>query len=454
MANNSTNIPKIASQVSDSSLGDGDMGVLMTSCVVGVIANFFVTYLILTVRRLKTVTNVFVFSICLCNVLVSAVLLPMRVSMDVHDPLKSIGYSFINLITILIYICNLTAVSYDRLLSITQPMLYQLKQTRRRSIIIVVFMWIIPTLYGLLPLFWIFIMIKSTKPGMHHIIHRAYLTTTLVVFLLGPLFFIIYVYFRVCLEMNKMSTLKKKLMAPIKNKLHLMRNDEPVNDAKPDASTENSQLTNFNDIDIYTKGNDKPVARRVTDISMIEEENLGMLEENESTECFGSTYDRNNKPCTPESRKSPNEKVSIVTFNGTPNSFDTEGSRLNDCSPSTMPKGTCVRNSIFSHVRTSLSPLNRKRASSISRMKYKAQELKASFAFLISAITYMFTWLPVVALNFDVVLQRNALPDSLTTISLYAIAFNALSDPFLYGLLLPNFRNTLQIMLRRLKRDW
>ena len=42
----------------------------MTSCIIGVIANIFVPYLILTVRRLKTVTNVFVFSICLCNVFV------------------------------------------------------------------------------------------------------------------------------------------------------------------------------------------------------------------------------------------------------------------------------------------------------------------------------------------------------------------------------------------------
>ena len=47
-----------------------DMAVLMTSCIVGCIANIFVPYLILTVRRLKTVTNVFVFSICLCNVFV------------------------------------------------------------------------------------------------------------------------------------------------------------------------------------------------------------------------------------------------------------------------------------------------------------------------------------------------------------------------------------------------
>ena len=84
-------------------------------------------------------------------------------------------------------------------------------------------------------------------------------------------------------------------------------------------------------------------------------------------------------------------------------------------------------------------------------MKHKAYELKASLAFLIVAVTYMFTWLPVVALTFDEVLERMVLPHFFVMVSLYAITVNALLDPFLYALLLPNFRKTLLIMFRRFK---
>ena len=210
MANNTTNITTGNQHRLMVPLQEKDIAVLLSSCVTGIIANLFVIYLIATVQRLKTVTNVFVFSICICNIMVSSVLLPMKLFMDDPPcPVYNLAYGFINLITILIYISNLTAVSYDRLLSITQPMLYTLKQPRRRAIFIVIFMWVIPVIYGLLPLFWIF----NSSP-LHHTIHRVYLTTTLVVFLLGPLLFIIYVYIRVCIEMKRMSKLKMKLMTP------------------------------------------------------------------------------------------------------------------------------------------------------------------------------------------------------------------------------------------------
>ena len=138
-----------------------------------------------------------------------------------------------------------------------------------------------------------------------------------------------------------------------------------------------------------------------------------------------------------------NSNVSSVTFNG---SISSNGD---------------VKNSSVHHTQmtnrepssTTIPPIYRKRLSSISRMKHKATELKASLAFLIVAITYMFTWLPVVALTFDDVLGRSVLPQLLEVISLYAITMNALLDPFLYALLLPNFRKTLLIMYRRFKYE-
>ena len=43
---------------------------------------------------------------------------------------------------------------------------------------------------------------------------KVYQIVTLVVFLLLPLFFIVYVYVRVCIEMKRMSAFKTNIMTP------------------------------------------------------------------------------------------------------------------------------------------------------------------------------------------------------------------------------------------------
>ena len=53
--------------------------VLIISCVVATCANTFVMTLILAVSRLHTPNNVFVVSLCLCNLMFSIIVIPMRV---------------------------------------------------------------------------------------------------------------------------------------------------------------------------------------------------------------------------------------------------------------------------------------------------------------------------------------------------------------------------------------
>ena len=84
-------------------------------------------------------------------------------------------------------------------------------------------------------------------------------------------------------------------------------------------------------------------------------------------------------------------------------------------------------------------------------VQQKAYELKASLAFFIVALLYMLTWLPVVALTFTEIVDL-FVPHHVEIASLYTIALNALIDPFVYGLLLPSFRDTLKLLLRR-KRE-
>ena len=78
-------------------------------------------------------------------------------------------------------------------------------------------------------------------------------------------------------------------------------------------------------------------------------------------------------------------------------------------------------------------------------------EFKASLTFGIVAFTYMFTWLPVVITTFlDALDKQQHITRNMQVFSIFAIAVNALSDPFLYGLLLQPFRMTIKKVFRKL----
>lgn len=452
-----------------------EIAMLLLSCVIALVSNLFVMYLILTVPRLKTVTNVFVFSICIGNITFAVILLPMHCFGN-----TILAYHYIVIITVLIYICNLTAVSYDRLVSITNPMLYSLKLTKQKAMKIVIAMWILPIFYGLLPLIWI-----RGPESIGKIEHKIYTVGTLVVFLLGPLAFIIFVYIKVCIEMKRMNDFKRKSLTPTRMTDYCRKRTNEIRSFRQrlgrfftsTTSTANGVIENEKPpIDgiknIPTKLFYKIKGRQIklhNSMSIDESEKSSQLPDALLPELTTSKLD--SLPLKKTSSNSVNFQCVTFVSLDTPSTPDestnggvkTELLDTNDvCRTSSVSiaeeesdADTVSITSRFSCAQPkTLSPnAERKRQSSISRMKQKAYELKASLAFLIVALTYMFTWLPVLVMTFNGVLEPEhqlVLPKSVELMSLYAIALNALSDPFLYGLLLPNFRKTLKIMLRRL----
>ncbi|XP_066918381.1 octopamine receptor beta-2R-like [Clytia hemisphaerica] len=165
---------------------------LMLSCVVAVLANSFVCFLILRVERLRSATNVFVFSLCLCDILFAGVLLPMHCFYQ-HD----LVYQFLTLITVLIYIVNMACTTFERLICITKPMRYLTYLTKTKAIRIVITAWIFPALYCCIPLSW--------HNNTQILIHKLYLVFSLLVFLLLPFVFIAYVYIRICGEIKRLN---------------------------------------------------------------------------------------------------------------------------------------------------------------------------------------------------------------------------------------------------------
>ena len=107
---------------------------MMISCVVAITANIIVMALICKVRRLRSTNNLFVFSLCLCNIMFSLVVVPMRTFIMMTAELMTLVYKYIVIIAVLVYICNLTAVARHRLLCVTEPVTYMQTQTNRKVV--------------------------------------------------------------------------------------------------------------------------------------------------------------------------------------------------------------------------------------------------------------------------------------------------------------------------------
>jgi len=292
---------------------------------------------------------------------------------------------------------------------------------------------------------------------MHTLVHKIYMITTLVVFLLGPLLFIVFVYVKVCIEMKKMHD-KEKSLTPTRSlfpstrktkkgtKYQCVKSLQGINNkcklkektlklfysvARSKPHTENDlpfcQQSNRSAELFLTEASPEVKVRQSTVLMLDSEAVMSII----ATESNNASKEKINAMGRPDNLsgitkcyKGDND-VDTVSVKSPQSSFD-------------YNEGILIGHSRVCKV--------------TQMMKRKAYENKASLAFLIVAITYMFTWLPVITLTFDEVLNHPIhLPRSLKVISLYAIALNALSDTFVYGLLLPDFRKTLKLSLRTLK---
>ena len=165
--------------------------ILVVLCFLAVLENLFTCYIIHSNKILRTATNVFVCSLCITDILCAGVLLPL--ALFYRD---SLVYGYFATIIIFTYATNLTAVTYERLVSITKPLRYQSIITKRIAFKITMAAWIIPITYSLLPLTW-----NSDVTGQEH---TVYIIISLLVFLVSPLFFICFVYLRILLEVHRL----------------------------------------------------------------------------------------------------------------------------------------------------------------------------------------------------------------------------------------------------------
>ena len=184
---NNTSTPAIVAPTAPST---EVIAILMTICILAVFENIFVCCMIFNCESLRTATNVFIFSLCVANLLFASVLIPMHCFAQGKK-----AYGYLTLIICLIYILNLTAVTAERLISITKPLHYHTIVTKRRAYWIVILSYMIPCSYCLIPI--------SYSSDDNHVAHKGFMTFTMIVFLVCPLVFITWVYIKVCIETRK-----------------------------------------------------------------------------------------------------------------------------------------------------------------------------------------------------------------------------------------------------------
>eukprot|EP00794_Sanderia_malayensis_P012721 gene12721-14026_t len=171
---------------------------LLVLCLLAVLENAFTCYIIHSNKILRTATNIFVFSLCMADGLCAGVLLPVAVFCK-----ESLLYGFLAVIIVFTYCTNLSAVTYERLISITKPLLYQSLITKRVALRIAIFAWVMPTCFSLLPLIW--------QGDVNRKEHFVYMIVALLVFLVAPFFFICFVYTRISIEVHRLLKTSREL---------------------------------------------------------------------------------------------------------------------------------------------------------------------------------------------------------------------------------------------------
>ncbi|XP_017144657.1 alpha-1D adrenergic receptor isoform X2 [Drosophila miranda] len=125
------------------------IAVFATFIVVTVIGNTLVILAILTTRRLRTITNCFVMSLAVADLLVGIFVMPPAVAVHLTGSWR-LGWVLCDIwISLDVLLCtasilSLCAISVDRYLAVTRPLTYSRKRrSKRLALIMILIVWLL-----------------------------------------------------------------------------------------------------------------------------------------------------------------------------------------------------------------------------------------------------------------------------------------------------------------------
>ena len=160
--------------------------------------NVFVCLLVCLKPQLQTsVTNRFVVSLAVSDILTGAVLFPVYLVAP-----ASLVTGYLVCIILLAGVANLCAVTYDRYVAVMKPLQYsyRIPQLFRR---VLVACWTLPTVYSLLPLCW--------ETDIHHPAHKVYIICLQLFGVVIPYVFISHMYYCIFRKIRGSSALKRRM---------------------------------------------------------------------------------------------------------------------------------------------------------------------------------------------------------------------------------------------------
>jgi len=122
--------------------------------VISFVGNLLVLIAFARFRRIRSVTNYYVISLAVADLLVALFGIPSALATSVGLPRHFRLCLFMNSILMLLCtgsILSLVAVTVDRFWAIVRPLNYSVDMTGRRALIVIACCWVTATVIGLLP---------------------------------------------------------------------------------------------------------------------------------------------------------------------------------------------------------------------------------------------------------------------------------------------------------------
>ena len=175
---------------------------LTTVMVLTIFGNIMVIVAVGLFPRLRRMTNYFIVSLAVSDLLYAIMSLPLRLDQTVHNFNWCLGLAActywiaIDAVFSSASICNLAAVSIDRFIAITKPLDYPRIMTKKTVLSLIGFVWFYACLWGLLSLF------NWDDPGVQHITvlqecqnsNTIYYTSAAALSFLLPLLIVLFAY--------------------------------------------------------------------------------------------------------------------------------------------------------------------------------------------------------------------------------------------------------------------
>ena len=136
-------------------------------------------------KKLWTITNYFVLSLSVADLLVSAVLIPFFIAENFTETATS-GHLVAFLLVASIY--NMCAVTYERYIALTRPFHYRSIMSKRKALYVIALAWVVPTLTSLLPIAW--------EANLSTVFHEVYVIILVFIIVLVPCIAMIAIYLR------------------------------------------------------------------------------------------------------------------------------------------------------------------------------------------------------------------------------------------------------------------